>query len=97
MKTEGNISSLSYISPDQENNLIILSSNDNIERKITILQKNTFIMNALDKGWRVKKRNKKYIFTKKHEGKKTFFMNGYLEKFIETNILGIEMNIELDI
>lgn len=86
MEIEGNITSL-----------IESSSNEYIERKITPLQKNTFIMNALDKGWRVKKRNKKYIFTKKHKGKKSFFMNGYLEKFIETNILGIEMNLELEI
>lgn len=85
MEMEGTITSL-----------IESSSSENIERKITTLQKYTFIMNALDKGWRVKKRNKKYIFTKKHKGKKTFFMNGYLEKFIETNILGIEMNLELE-
>jgi hypothetical protein len=66
------------------------SCNENtgrIEHTITTLQKYTFIMNALEKGWRIKKRNKKYIFTKKHKGKKTFFMRGFLEKFITGNIL----------
>lgn len=58
-----------------------------VERTITTLQKYTFIMNALEKGWRIKKRNKKYIFTKKHKGKKTFFMRGFLEKFITGNII----------
>lgn len=65
------------------------------EHTITTLQKYTFIMNALEKGWRIKKRNKKYIFTKKHKGKKTFFMRGFLEKFITENILMTEneMNV----
>ena len=58
-----------------------------VERTVTTLQKYTFIMNALDKGWRVKKRNTKYIFTKKHKGKKTFFIKGYLDNFIDMNII----------
>ena len=58
-----------------------------VERTITTLQKHTFIMNALDNGWRIKKRNAKYIFTKKHKGKKTFFTKGFLDSFIEENII----------
>jgi len=54
---------------------------------ITTHQKNIFIMTALDNGWRVKKRHNKYIFTKKHKGKKMFFINGFLEKFLEMNII----------
>jgi hypothetical protein len=53
-------------------------------------QKMVFIMNALDAGWSVKKVDNKYIFSKKHEGKKEVFMSDYLEKFIEKNMgLGI--------
>jgi hypothetical protein len=49
-----------------------------------------FIMNALDAGWCVKKIDNKYVFSKKHEGKKEVFMSDYLEKFIEKNMgLGI--------
>jgi len=53
-------------------------------------QKMVFIMNALDAGWSVKKVDNKYVFSKKHEGKKEVFMSDYLEKFIEKNMgLGI--------
>ena len=44
-----------------------------------------FITNALDKGWTIKKNNKKYIFSKKHENKREIFEADYLEKFIERN------------
>jgi hypothetical protein len=73
------------IEPPEED-LLFESSNDNT-RVISTLQKYTFIMNALDNGWRVKKRHNKFFFTKKHKGKKTFFMKGFLDNFIEMNIL----------
>jgi hypothetical protein len=49
------------------------------------MQKYIFIMNALDNGWKVKKRKDTYIFTKKHEGSKELFKDGYLESFIAEN------------
>jgi hypothetical protein len=49
-------------------------------------QKMIFIINAIEKGWSVKKMDDSYIFTKKHEGKKEVFQNDYLEKFIECNL-----------
>lgn len=49
-------------------------------------QKIIFIINAIEKGWSVKKIDDSYIFTKKHEGKKEIFQNDYLEKFVETNL-----------
>jgi hypothetical protein len=48
--------------------------------------KQTFIMNALENGWNVKKRNESYIFTKKHENKKEIFQENYLEEFIQKSI-----------
>ena len=48
-------------------------------------QKMLFLTNALEKGWSIKKINNKYIFRKKHENKKEFFQEDYLEKFIERN------------
>jgi hypothetical protein len=39
-------------------------------------------MTALDKGWSIKKRNDKYILSKKHHQQKEVFMNDYLEKII---------------
>ena len=58
-----------------------------VAHTISTHQKNIFIMTALDNGWRVKKRHNKYIFTKNHKGKKSFFINGFLEKFLEMNII----------
>ena len=50
------------------------------------LQKMSFLYNALDAGWAVKKQEQKYIFTKKHEGKKEVYLDTYLQTFIESNL-----------
>ena len=57
------------------------------------LQKLYFINNAIDAGWAVKKRNEKYIFSKKHENKKEVYLETYLQKFIEEN-LSVKANDE---
>jgi len=44
-----------------------------------------FLMNALEKGWTIKKQEDQFIFTKKHEGKKEVFDENYLEQFIQSN------------
>lgn len=44
-----------------------------------------FLYNALEDGWEIKKNNDKYIFIKKHEGKKEVFSDNYLRRFLETN------------
>ena len=44
-----------------------------------------FLMNALEKGWCIKKKNEQFIFTKKHEGKKEVFDEKYLDQFIQSN------------
>jgi hypothetical protein len=44
-----------------------------------------FLMNALEKGWSIKKKNEQFIFTKKHEGKKEVFDENYLDQFIQSN------------
>ena len=58
------------------------------------LKKMTFIMNAIEKGWEVKKRDDKYVFTKKHEGKREVFLDSYLQHFIESN-MSSDMQIDL--
>jgi hypothetical protein len=50
------------------------------------IQKMSFIHNAIDAGWAVKKRDDKYIFSKKHENKKEVYLETYLQKFIESNL-----------
>ena len=49
------------------------------------LKRMVFVMNALEKGWSVKKVEVEYIFTKKHENKREIFRENYLETFIQTN------------
>jgi hypothetical protein len=58
------------------------------------LQKMSFIYNAIQTGWNVKKIRGKYIFTKKHHDKKEYFYDSYLKEFIESNI---ESNIDTSI
>ena len=53
--------------------------------KLPMFQKMVFLHNALDNGWSIKKRNKSYIFTKKHEGKKEVFDEKYLSVFMKDN------------
>ena len=50
------------------------------------LQKMIFIHNALLDGWTVTMKNDKYIFTKKHEGRKEVLSDDYLKTFIERNL-----------
>ena len=45
-----------------------------------------FIFNALEKGWKIKKKGERYVFSKNHEGKKEVFLDSYLKRFIESNI-----------
>ena len=50
------------------------------------LHRLSFISNAIDAGWTVKKRDDKYIFTKNHEGKKEVYLETYVRKFVESNL-----------
>lgn len=50
------------------------------------LQKMIFIHNSLLDGWTVTMKNDKYIFTKKHEGRKEVLSDDYLRTFIERNL-----------
>ena len=47
-------------------------------------KKMRFIMNALNDGWTVKKREDQFVFTKKHENRREVFEESYLENFILT-------------
>ena len=62
-----------------------LSENIQIDKK-TFLKMN-FLYNAINEGWSVTKNNKKYIFTKAHNGKKEVFSDEYLDIFIKSNLI----------
>ena len=49
-------------------------------------QKRMFLYNAINDGWTIKKRNKSYIFTKNHEGKKQILEDSYLLSFVKDNL-----------
>jgi len=58
---------------------------NNIEMDKFCFQKMVFIYNALQDGWVVKKKDNLYIFTKKHENKKEFYLDTFLNNFISKN------------
>ena len=58
-----------------------------IKMKRTEYQKMTFIINALNNGWTVKKEDDKFVFTKKHENRWEIYEENYLMEFIQTNML----------
>jgi len=64
---------------------IYINHNKNININYLTLQKMTFLFNALEDGWEIKKIDNKYFFIKKHEGKKEVFSDNYLKRFLEQN------------
>ena len=67
-------------------NAINTLQQDNIKMDRLAFQKTMFIMNALENGWTVKKKDDKYIFVKKNENRQEVYQEEYLRKFIETNM-----------
>jgi hypothetical protein len=61
-----------------------------IPRKLEVdviqLHKMAFVYNAVNDGWKVEKKEGKYVFLKKHEGKKEIYLDSYLEKFVSNNV-----------
>jgi len=57
-----------------------------IKMNRTEFQKMTFIINALNNGWTVKKEEDKFVFTKKHENRREIFEENYLSDFINNNM-----------
>ena len=48
--------------------------------------KMSFIFNAINNGWTVKKRKNRYFFTKKHENRREIFKEKYLGMFMKENM-----------
>ena len=57
-----------------------------LEIDVIQLHKMAFIYNAVQDGWKVEIRNNRYVFSKKHEGKKEIYLDTFLERFIQKNI-----------
>ena len=61
-----------------------LKNYDNIN--LITKTKMILIFNAVENGWKIKKKNNSYIFSKNHEGKKEVLLDNYVKRFIETNL-----------
>ena len=46
------------------------------------MNKHKFIIKAIEDGWVVYKQNNTYIFKRRHYGLKKYFMDSYLDKFL---------------
>jgi hypothetical protein len=51
-----------------------------------LYKKLMFLHNALEDGWIIRKINKSYIFSKKHENKREVLSEDYLEKYIQRQL-----------
>ena len=67
-----------------------MSESENMERK-----KMKFVWNALEDGWEIRKQDKSYIFSKKHEGKEEVFSEQFLRAFIVRNLTLNNKNINV--
>ena len=52
----------------------------------TTFAKMSFVFNAVNDGWSVRKKKDKYVFTRPHDNRKEVFESAYLEAFIKTNM-----------
>jgi hypothetical protein len=83
---DSTIKSNKKISTSKTNNNKLISNISKQKIDYIKLQKMSFIYNAIQSGWNVKKERGKYIFTKRHHNKKEYFYDSYLKEFIESNI-----------
>lgn len=60
--------------------------NSNVKIDIIKFQKMLILFNSIEQGWSVKKKDGSYVFSKPHENKKEVFEDGYLMKFMKTNL-----------
>jgi hypothetical protein len=50
-------------------------------------QKMKFLYHVLQDGWKIKKKEDTYVLTKRHEGKKEYLSEDYLEHFLRVHLL----------
>jgi hypothetical protein len=62
-----------------------VSMDRSIHMDVVQLHKMAFVYNAVNSGWKAELRDGKYVFSKKHEGKKEIYLDSYLENFIAAN------------
>jgi hypothetical protein len=58
----------------------------NIHVNFIQLQKMAFLYNALEDGWKIRKKENYYVFTKNHGNKKEIYLDSYLKRFMVDNL-----------
>ena len=59
---------------------------DTVSLDSIIAQKMSFIYNALEDGWEIKKKGDNYVFKKPHHNRREVFLDSYLEQFLLKNM-----------
>ena len=75
--------SIYFLMPSHDRNI---KTYQNLEIDIIKYHKMAFIYNAINDGWKVEMKENKYIFSKRHQGKKEIYLDSYLEEFVTNNI-----------
>ena len=67
-------------------NIVDYLEDANIKIDCIKFQKMLLLFNAIEDGWKIKKRDESFVFTKNHEGKREIFHDSYLTQFMKTNL-----------
>jgi hypothetical protein len=75
---EDGIKALKHLIENQE-----IDINSEIKNKIYVMH---FVMNTLENGWTIRKKNDNFIFRKKHKNRDEVYSDDYLINFLKINI-----------
>jgi hypothetical protein len=68
---------------DSPKEIVVRRRKEGVQMDQQTFNKMLFIYNAVQEGWTVQNKGSKYIFTKKHEGKREVFQEDFLQQFVE--------------
>ena len=75
---EDGIKALKHMIENQE-----IDINSEIKNKIYVMH---FVMNTLENGWTIRKKNNNFVFRKKHKNRDEVYSDDYLINFLKINI-----------
>jgi hypothetical protein len=63
-----------------------MDMNKELRQEIYIM---IFLMNALESGWSIRKKDNKFVFRKRHNHRKEVYSDNYLVNFLKNNLKNI--------
>lgn len=75
---EDGIKALKYIIENQK-----IDINSELKNKIYVMH---FVMNTLENGWTIRKKNDNFVFRKKHKNRDEVYSDDYLINFLKINV-----------